>query len=227
MTGVAVHLFAGPSLSGSRYQDEHGDARRALPEVTWHGPARRGDAQALLAQPPGVFALADGTFHSYPSIGHIELRDLLEAGWRLFGLCSMGALRACEMAHLGMRPWGVVAQRYVDDPDLPDDEVALVHGAEAPWLPLSEPLVHLRHFLDEMRREGVLDDERARTVASSLRERWYGERTLALLRRELDAVAAPAAWPRLHAALGEFARYRLKQRDLDQFLDAAPWRLPA
>lgn len=214
-----VYLYAGPSLFDS------GLSQSDTSDIVWLPPARRGDIESLLAseKTPGVIALADGTFHAYPSVRHIELRLAIEAGWLVYGLCSMGAIRACEMAHLGMRPWGRVAQGFVDNPGTPDDEVALVHGAEAPYLPISEPLVHIREFLAQMVVQGLLAACRAESVAHSLRERWYGERTLAQLRSELDRVGEPSDRPALTSQLQNFSRFRLKQIDLAAFVEAKPW----
>lgn len=218
-----LHLFAGPSLFDTPFHDEA--AARQQPGITWHAPARRGDIEALLAAHPGpgALALADGTFHAYPSVRHIELRDALEAGWQVWGLCSMGAIRACEMQHLGMKPWGQVAEAFCARPETPDDEVALVHGAGHPWLPLSEPMVHLREFLACMQAEGHLGADVAAAVAHALRERWYGERTLAALRGLLAERVDAAALARLDAQLADFSRFRLKQRDLQQFIERRPW----
>jgi hypothetical protein len=222
-----VHLFAGPSLYGTPWPDlaaeTHGASEAGA--VCWRPPARRGDIDALCrAQAePGVIALADGTFHAYPSVSHLELREALAAGWQVWGLCSMGAIRACEMAHLGMRPWGRVAGMFCADPDLADDEVALVHGAEHPYLPLSEPLLHLREFLAQMRLAGRLTAAQEAALAHALRERWYGERTLGLLRQELHRLAGAATAAALEPALADFAPFRLKQQDLMDFLADQPW----
>ncbi len=219
-----VHIFAGPTLFGTPF---HADAAQRVPgaEIQWRPPARRGDIEALIAEcrEPGVLALADGTFHAYPSVRHIELRDALEAGWTVYGLCSMGAIRACEMAHMGMKPWGRVAQMFCADPDLADDEVALVHGAEHPFLPISEPMLHIREYLAQMIARGLLTLAQLDAVASSLRERWYGYRTLSNLRVELRAHADVSVHPQLEQALADFTPYRLKQQDLITFVATRPW----
>lgn len=216
----AVYLFAGPSAHGTPYE-----AARDGAGLLWRPPARRGDIAALVAAAPapGVIALADGTFHSYPSVGHAELRQALRAGWVVYGLCSMGAIRASEMRHLGMRPFGQVAARFCAEPDLADDEVALAHAAEAPYLPLSEPLLHLRAYLARMRALELLDEEVAAAVTAALRGRWYAGRTLPALRAELRRLARPGALPALLEQLADFAPYRLKQQDLVRFVAERPW----
>ena len=220
-----VYLYAGPSLHGTRHQFVQPGPDASGAPLVWMPPARRGDAQALVARhaEPGILALADGTFHSYPAIGHIELRQAMEHGWTVVGLCSMGAIRASEMRHLGARPWGRVAKMFCDDAELPDDEVALVHGAEPPWLPLSEPMIHIREFLRQMRALDALTEDAARHIVGSMRERWYGERTLARLRALVNdnVDAKQAAF--LLGKLADFQPYRLKQQDLEAFVASQPW----
>ena len=216
----AITLYAGPTLFGT------GIDTQATPGVRWLPPARRGDIDKLIAgQPgPGVVGIVDGTFHAYPSVSHHELRRALQAGWRVFGLCSMGAIRAAEMADHGMTPWGRIARRYVDDPDFNDDEVTLLHGTDEPWVPMSEPLLHMREFLARMRELGALGAAHEGAVLDSLQQRWYAERTLRALREALQAALATTTLPPpIEAGLADFAPFRLKQADLLAFLRAQPW----
>lgn len=218
-----LHLFAGPSRFGTPYQD----SEACTPDGTtvWRPPARRGDIDALVREcaAPGIIGLADGTFHTYPSVGHAELRRATESGWRVYGLCSMGAIRASEMWHLGVRPFGRVAQMFRDDPDLADDEVALVHGAEEPYYPLSEPMVHIRAYLQHMKSERLLDTPEHAEIVLAMREQWYAGRTLARLRVDLQNIARASALPDLLTSLDRFEPYRLKQQDLLRFLTEKPW----
>lgn len=216
-----AYIFAGPSLFGTGI-DADADG-----EVRWLPPARRGDIEALLTSrtAPGVIGLADGTFHAYPSVSHIELREAMEAGWSVYGLCSMGAIRASEMRHMGMRPWGQVARMFCEIADFADDEVALVHAAVAPYVPLSEPLVHIRRFLLDAFERGWLDRGRCDRILESLRQRWYGERTLASLGQALHAEMGVQQLPaEMARALAAFNAYRIKQADLLSFVVDKPWR---
>ena len=213
-------IFAGPSLFGADLDDRSNDG------ISWLPPARRGDIERLTAQhaSPGTIGLADGTFHAYPSVGHVELREAIQAGWLVYGLCSMGAIRASEMKHMGMRPWGRVAEAFCTDKDFADDEVALVHGADAPFAPLSEPLIHIREFCADARRHGLLSVEQETLVIGRLRERWYGERTLANLRQELcSALGAEHLPDVLERSMDDFKPFRLKQADLRTFVALRPW----
>lgn len=220
---IPVHIFAGPSLFGTPFQDDEPITLDG--SLAWLPPARRGDIAALVSKhsEPGIIALADGTFHSYPSVSHVELRQAIERGWLVYGLCSMGAIRACELRHLGMRPFGHVALLFCEDPDMADDEVALIHATEAPYMPFSEPMVHIRAYLQDMLGKGLLTTAQHVEVITHMRERWYAERTMGLLRDTLNRLAPPECLPALFEHLNNFTHYRLKQRDLLTFLQDKPW----
>ena len=216
----ATYIFAGPSLFGVDLNTVNMQGISLLP------PVRRGDIEQLLITQklPGVIGLADGTFHSYPSVGHVELRDALEIGWRIYGLCSMGAIRVSEMSHMGMIPWGKVAKMFCNDRNLADDEVALLHGTDPPFMPLSEPMLHLREFCSQFQERGFLTEEQASVVLGSLRERWYGERTMDNFRSALAAVCVDQnLLKNLFVATKNFKPYRLKQADLCSFVTERPW----
>lgn len=212
-------IFVGPSA--------HGLDLRALCDdhMTIRSPVRRGDIEKLSASDelPDTIIIVDGTFHSYPSVGHAELRSAVEHGTQVWGLSSMGALRAAEMTSLGVRGFGRVFRAYADNPDFDDDEVALLHGTEHPFRPVSEPLIHIRTLVDDTVTRGVLSAERAAAVIEHLKNRWYGDRTLPLVRQALTSIG------RLDAdlAAGEVARidrFRLKTIDLVDFLTTTPWK---
>lgn len=208
-------LFAGPTRWG---------LGRALGDylgLLWCAPAARGAIQELVeTRPPGVVVLVDGVFHHAPAVGHAELLAALRAGWEVWGLGSMGAIRAAEMHSLGMRGYGVVFDSYRERPDMCDDEVTLLHEPDAPYRHLSEPLFHLRSATAELVRKGFGASAAAR-VLNQLQDRWYGHRTWALWQAlaleagaTVDMVEQVRARPEVH---------RRKSLDLLDFLEAAPW----
>lgn len=218
---IELHLFAGPSMYGSAIRTQCDSAVRWLP------PVKRGDIARICdgQKEPGVIAIADGTFHSYPSVSHEEIREAMELGWHIFGLCSMGAIRAAEMWHLGMIPFGKVASLYCAKPDTPDDEVCLLHESTPPYKHLSEPLVHIREFMSFAVSEGALAANQANDVLATLSNLWYGHRTLGAVEREMLARMDAAEMPgSVEKALTAFDRFRLKQQDLLSFINLAPWR---
>ena len=74
--------------------------RPADPDFAWHPPAAAGDLLRLLPDPPATLCLIDGYFDARPSVWHKEILLLIEAGVRVFGAASMGALRAAELDRL-------------------------------------------------------------------------------------------------------------------------------
>jgi hypothetical protein len=211
-------LFAGPSLPA---------AARRPNGVRIRPPARRGEIAALIdARPPGVIALADGVFHQTLAVGHAELRDAVRRGWQVWGLSSLGAIRACEMRTLGVRGYGAVYQQFADDETFSDDEVALLHGPEPPYQAVSEPLIHLRLGLQALVAARVITAADRATLLRRLKQRWYGDRTLGFVRAAILAIR-PNAGPALDRWQAGFGRHRIKTLDLERFLAERPWQRPA
>jgi len=208
----SVHMFVGPTGFGVEETLDH-------KRLVVHPPVRRGDIQALTkAEDVGTIAIVDGTFHSFPAVGHAEIRSAIAQGWEVWGLASLGAIRACEMRTLGMRGYGQVFRRYVEDPEFSDDEVTLVHGQEAPFRPLSEPLVHMRVSLDLLLGNEIIDAEGAQRVTLSLKQRWYGDRTLQLFEQLLIAEGCDRGAVAAH--LAGFSEVRIKSHDLAGYIEA-------
>jgi hypothetical protein len=211
-------LFVGPTLASSK------EARALAKSCQLRRPVRRHDIDKLVAErkTPGTLVIVDGVFHDTLAVGHAELRVALARGWRIWGLSSMGAIRAREMAHLGMRGFGRVFERFAEDGDFQDDEVALLHEPSAPYRPVSEPLVHLRAAIDHLVAEKIVSPADAREVVRDLKGRWYGERTVrrtihALKARSLVGAAA------VEDALRPFDHFRWKTLDLVRFLTERPF----
>jgi hypothetical protein len=223
MTGEVV-LFAGPSTHGLRPDEVAASVDRWLP------PARRGDVAKIATSPagrrdPGVIVLCDGVFQSVPAVSHAELCDAIDGGWRVWGVSSLGAIRAWEMRDEGMHGAGWVYERLATGEDLPDDEMALLHYPEAPWFPLSEALVNVRFALEASVTRGDLDAAAARHVIDALGRLWFGDRTEDRLRALLRQATG---WPDadVEAWLDGLRARRVKALDLRALLRVAPWRPP-
>jgi hypothetical protein len=209
-------LFAGPSLQGIDSQLLRGGGLDLCP------PVKRGDIERLvLHSPPSNIAIVDGVFHSHPAVGHAEILAALDAGWRIWGLSSMGAIRACEMDGLGMTGFGEVYRQFANDPDLSDDEVTLIHQAQEPYLSLSEPLIHIRQFLKKWRIENKITPAQEQHILSYLKNMWYGYRTLDCLKKSL--LALPIDAKQIDNAIANFSAHRIKILDLTSFLITQPW----
>lgn len=188
-------------------------------------PIRRGDAQALLAEfpnQPGRLLVVDGTYFDFPAVGHIELRSLIEAGWSVWGACSMGAARAYEMRDMGMRGFGRAYEEFFKHEDFQDDEIALLHGAEEPFIPLTEPLLHLRGALDLLVSQGRIEPRARDGMISKLKGMWFGDRSLAKTRAMLaqEEGGASIGGAEMEAVV---EASRVKKQDLQAFLRQKPW----
>ncbi|MBF7142542.1 MULTISPECIES: TfuA-like protein [Pseudomonas] len=216
---MKLHIFVGPTASGME------QALSELSEVVVHPPAKRGDIQALVGQHrvTGNIAIVDGTFHSFPSVGHIEIRKAIHKGWRIWGLSSMGAIRASEMRLLGMQGHGAVYGQYCDDPEFDDDEVTLIHEIDAPYRAMSEPLIHIRGFVSALERQQHISTDNAQSIIKDLKERWYAERTLSRLKKLLQDTGEMTS-QEINQALSGFREFRVKSHDLKSFLASRCWR---
>lgn len=209
-------LFAGPSLQEVDSQLLCGNGLVVRP------PIKRGDIERMVAQSaPSNLAIVDGVFHAHPAVGHAEILSALGAGWRIWGLSSMGAIRACEMDELGVIGFGEVYRQFANDPDMSDDEVTLIHQAQEPFLSLSEPLIHIRQFLRHWTTETVITSVQEQRMLYSLKNMWYGHRTLDFLKKSL--LELNCAEEKIDSALANFSTYRIKSLDLIAFLKLQPW----
>jgi hypothetical protein len=187
-------------------------------------PVKRNDVTKVVeaADEPGVMVIVDGVFHDKLAVGHAEIRDAIQRGWKVWGLSSMGAIRAREMSALGMRGFGRVFERFAGEADFQDDEVALLHEPTPPYRAVSEPLVHLRAAIEYLLEQGIVSQAVATAAVDDLKSRWFGERTV---RGTIEALArrAPEASDAIRRELNDFQRFALKTRDLEIFLERHPW----
>jgi hypothetical protein len=190
-------------------------------------PVRYGDVEELTTgREPGVVVIADGLFEQCLSVSHAEIRDALARGWPVWGLSSMGAIRAYEMRHMGVRGFGRVYQSFFEHEDFRDDEVALTHEPHPPFRPLTEPLVHLRRWLAELVDLNVLNKRQEREVCSELMSLWFGARTLAHA-RALVVGCVPTRADAVDLSLADFDRFHVKCHDLIDFLRGRVWETNA
>lgn len=210
-------LFVGPSSQGL-------DAA-CLAGVQCRPPARRGDIARLVARRrrPGIAILCDGAFQSVPAVSHAELCEALDAGWQLWGVSSLGAIRAWEMRDEGMHGHGWVYAQFARHDDFTDDELCLTHFPEPPWFPVSEPLVNLRHALEQHGARLGIAPAAGQAAIARLGALWFGDRTLERMQAALvdDGGVAPQA---AGALLQAMQAARVKTLDLQSLLRERPWR---
>ena len=211
--GSNCFVFAGPTLAGVAVPA----GVKVLP------PVKRGDVEKLIStRAPGTMAIVDGQFHQCLSVGHAEIRSALRVGWQVWGLSSMGAIRAYEMREMGMLGFGYVYKWFDDEVDFRDDEVALLHEAGPSYRALSEPLVHIRLWLKELKAFGLIGVWEEKRLVYSLMNLWFGNRTLDRA-RSLVLELIPDEVERVDETLGDFDRYRVKTQDLRDFFHEKPW----
>lgn len=175
VAAIPTAVFLGPSLPQET-------AREILP-ANYYPPVRMGDVYRLLGTGVRTIVVIDGLFHAVTPVWQRELLEAVERGIRVIGASSMGALRAAELHVYGMEGCGQVFEWYRDGLIEGDDEVALMHAAEAPFTPLSEPLVNIRYALTDAEARGLLDAAQAGELLSLARSTFYGHRSLRLLAR--------------------------------------------
>ncbi|WP_078998574.1 TfuA-like protein [Streptomyces sp. WM4235] len=163
-----IHVFVGPTLPRS-------DPHLAAPGLRVLPPARHGDL--FDTDIGGTVVLIDGVYHQSPALRHKEILAAMGRGVRVIGAASIGALRAAELAPLGMLGVGAVYAAYARGDIEGDDEVAVGQCPDGDWDALTCPLVNLRYTLGLARSAGVLDGTRAAVLLAALREVYYPERT--------------------------------------------------
>lgn len=201
-------LFAGPSLnSESKHLIQSGC-------IDLRPPVQRGDIAALTQNmAPGSLTIVDGVFHQVLSVGHEEILNAIEKGWNVHGLSSMGAIRAYELRNFGMNGYGDVYQRFFSTEDFQDDELALLHQPEPPYLAFSEPLIHFRYCVEKLVLKELLTSKDGSAIIGKLKGWYFGERTIEafeLLLKHYLRVTTPI--------ISDFDQYRIKQHDLVSYL---------
>lgn len=216
-----IILFVGPSGYGID------PGAFSVPGLSLRPPARRDDVENLLAEhrTPGVIILCDGVFESHPAVSHREIGLALDCGWQVWGVSSIGAIRAREMQHDGMRGFGEVFRLFCQPGDFCDDEVCLLHFPEAPYFPVSEPLVNLRYALAQQGGQLGIGRAAGQQLIDYLRGMWFGDRSNETIRAfmQTNLQLEPAT---IDAFFGWMANNRIKNLDLQQLLTQQPWRNP-
>lgn len=164
-------VFLGPSLPLAA-------AQPILPDATFLPPAAVGDVYRALAHRPARLALIDGVFEGLAAPWHKELLFAVERGVTVYGAASMGALRAAELAPLGMIPVGAIARAYLRGALTDDDEVAVAHlPAAQGFRAVSDAMVNLRAGLAAARRQGVIGARVEARLVALAKARFYRERS--------------------------------------------------
>jgi hypothetical protein len=153
-------------------------------------PVKRGDVDAVLGRFPRLASIGmiDGEFFQSFSISPKECLEALDAGKKLYGSSSMGALRATELSVYGMTGIGRIYEMFASGELDADDEVAITFDPHT-FSPTSEPLANMRISLAEACEEGRLSREIHDLAIGAAQGMYYPQRTyrnlLTLMKRVL------------------------------------------
>ena len=162
-------VFLGPSLPLKI-------AKSAL-SANYYPPIKFGDIYKLMASNIETFIIIDGMFGGITPVWHREILNALEAGKKVLGGASMGALRGIELAPYGMQGRGQIYQWYSEGLIDGDDEVALFHGNdELDYQKFSEPLVNIRHNLNRAVDANVIPQDHANQIIQAVKSEYFGNR---------------------------------------------------
>lgn len=163
-------LFVGPTLRRAEIA--------AICEADCLPPVAQGDVWRAAQRRPQAIGIVDGYFSGAPSVWHKEILWALSEGIPVFGSSSMGALRAAELHHFGMRGVGRIFESFRDGVLEDDDEVAVIHGpAEVGYPPLSEAVVNIRATLVRAEAEGIISASAREGLESYAKSLYFGHRT--------------------------------------------------
>jgi len=176
-----IVVFLGPSLPRDK-------AEKVL-EADFRPPAKRGDIYQAAKEGAGIILLIDGVFFQECSVAHKEVIYALEAGAKVLGASSMGALRASELDIYGMEGIGKIYQAYKSGHLVSDDEVALVFDPFS-WEPRSEPLVNIRFNLDLAWQMGVISSSCKDRLFHCAQARYFPDRTYERMLSDAMALVA-------------------------------------
>ena len=176
---MKAHIFLGPSLP-------RGVATTLL-DATYAPPVQQGDVLRLVDGGVDVIGIVDGYFETVPAVWHKEILVAMEAGIRVFGAASMGALRAAELQAFGMVGIGQVFAWYRDGVIERDDEVAVQHApAELGYAPLSTALVDIRDACSAAVGDGAVRAPLAQALVAAASRIAFAERSCESVARSID-----------------------------------------
>jgi hypothetical protein len=160
-------IFLGPSL----------DINEAISilDADYKPPVKRGDLLQI-PQEVEVVGIVDGLMLTDAAVGHREILSLLDRGVSVFGGGSMGALRAAELADMGMVGVGRIFEEYSSGRVEGDDEVVLSFDPFT-QAALSEPLINLRLNLIDACERGIITPSDTYALIRELKKEFYPRRS--------------------------------------------------
>jgi hypothetical protein len=146
-----------------------------LPEELFGGwikrpPCKQTDIMKLVeCEDPTHIALVDGLYMSVPAPWHKEILLALEKGIHVYGVSSMGALRAAELDTFGMRGYGYVYSYIKENEPIDDSIVAVVHeGEEARYRPLTFAKIEILSLYTRLQKHDLVNESQANVLIRKL-----------------------------------------------------------
>lgn len=183
---MSAVIFCGPTITATMVLE-------LMPSARVQPPAGCGDVYRVCRdESVAAIGLVDGYFDHRLSVWHKEILWALSRGIHVYGAASMGALRAAELAPLGMRGVGKIFHQFSRGELEDDDEVAVVHESrERGYAARSDAMVNLRETLRQAVEADVLSELARLRLVAELKALFYPLRTGAALakiaREQLDS----------------------------------------
>ena len=159
-------VFAGITLS-------HAEIRAALGTAEVRPPVRWGDLDQL--DDGRIVSIIDGELHGAALLPADEIRRAIARGIDVRGASSLGALRAAELRHEGMRGIGWVYDAFCTGRIRGIDEIAVIYDPYS-YRPLTVPLVNVRFCLDGLVSRRAITAGEAAVAMKALRSITLEER---------------------------------------------------
>jgi hypothetical protein len=170
---VKVLVYLGPSL-------DVGFAKEIVPDAVFLPPASHADIISDVPKyNPTHILLIDGVFDSKLPVWHKELSWAALKGIKVYGSSSMGALRASELADVGvMIGSGKIFEWYHEGVIDADDEVAVIYHQTPSGNYVCDtcPLVNLRAGLLRLIESEEITPEEAGEIFKTEQGKHYTER---------------------------------------------------
>lgn len=163
-----IVVFTGNSIS-------HEDAKKIL-KANYQPPVRRFQLEKFIQKGYNIIGIIDGIFFDRAAVGHREIISSLNAGIKVVGGASMGALRASELDTHGMIGVGKVYEWYRDGIIESDDEVAVSTNPDT-FEPISVPLVNIRETLKAALATGTISEKERNDLLELAINTYYPDRS--------------------------------------------------
>ena len=155
------------------------------PGAEAYPPAQQGDIATAVLDGVKTIVLIDGLFTQHLAPWHKEILFAIQAGVRVVGAASLGALRGVECERYGMEVYGKIAEWYKDGTCTDDADVALAHAdVEGDYEPASVPLVNILATCLALEAKGAITS--AEKAVSECAEIYYPERNWSAIRHRVQ-----------------------------------------